>query len=108
MYFINSWLVQVQMSFVRLKTIQKQFYLLMIVSLFHLTEMLHLDREATSYAYLNKSGCSTLAAVDDKEQFNVTIVSFFLFFFSQSRFVSRVLQYNMDACTLLHHAEQGI
>ena len=44
---------------------------------FHLAEMLHLDRDATSYAYLNKSGCSTLAAVDDKEQFNVTIVSFF-------------------------------
>ena len=36
--------------------------------------MLHLERDATNYAYLNKSGCSKLAAVDDKEQFNVTIV----------------------------------
>jgi myosin heavy subunit len=39
--------------------------------------MLHLDRDATSYAYLNKSGCSKLAAIDDKQQFNVTIVSIF-------------------------------
>ena len=40
--------------------------------------MLHLERDATSYAYLNKSGCSKLAAVDDKQQFNVTIVNKFV------------------------------
>ena len=37
--------------------------------------MLHLNRDAKSYVYLNKTGCSTLAAVDDREQFNTTVVS---------------------------------
>ena len=69
--FINSWPVQVEMCSVRLTTIPRHLY---DHILFHLAEMLHLDRDATNYAYLNKSGCSTLAAVDDKEQFNVTIV----------------------------------
>ena len=41
-------------------------------------EMLHLNRDASNYAYLNKSGCSKLVAVDDKEQFNVTIVSMYV------------------------------
>ena len=75
MCFINSWSVQVEMCSVRLDIIQKHPY--DHVSL-HCAEMLHLERDATNYAYLNKSGCSTLAAVDDKEQFNITIVSLFI------------------------------
>ena len=37
--------------------------------------MLHLERDASLYTYLSRSGCSTLDAVDDKDQFNVTVVS---------------------------------
>ena len=37
--------------------------------------MLHLNCGADGYQYLNRSGCSTLIAVDDKEQFDITIVS---------------------------------
>ena len=39
---------------------------------FSLVEMLHLERDVSKYSYLN---VNKLAAVDDKEQFNVTVVS---------------------------------
>ena len=100
-YFIKSWLVQVQTCSVRLKIIQNSLLSPHDLCLsFHLAEMLHLDRDATSYAYLNKSGCSTLAAVDDKQQFNVTIVSFCTV---QINFFSRVLHHGL-CLHCMHHA----
>ena len=45
------------------------------VPLHSVTELLHLNDGADGYQYLNRSGCSTLIAVDDKEQFDITIVS---------------------------------
>ena len=75
-YFINSWLVQVEMSSIRVNYICITWYMFhLYVPLHSVTEMLHLNDGADGYQYLNRSGCSTLIAVDDKEQFDITIVS---------------------------------
>ena len=72
-YSINLWLVQLLMFYVSALASLTQGSILEYK--FISAEMLHLKRDAGSYSYLSQSGCSSLVAVSDKEEFNTTVVS---------------------------------